>query len=97
MIIQMPSLIEQSFISTKVKIKDKTYDFVFRWNSFIRCCILVIKLDGEIILDETALVNYRLIDIDHRLLPTLIFYHQDQLTFEPTKETFNQYVIEYAE
>ena len=97
MIIQMPNLSEESFITNQVKIGDKTYSFTFRWNIYCDVCFLVVKLNNEIILDETALVNYRSIDINHELLPKMLFRHKNNLFLEPIKETFNQYVIEYAE
>lgn len=95
MIIEMPDLTENSFVSVNVPINNKSYEFIFRWNTYNRCCFLAIKYNGELILDDTALVNYRYIRIDQRLLPTLLFRHKDLLNFEPILETFNQYVIEY--
>ena len=93
MIIPMPSLSDNSFVIYDIPINEKAYSFTFRWNLYNDCCFATIKDNDKVLFDGYALVNNSVIITKE--LPNLKFTHKDGLSFRPTRETFNQYVIKY--
>lgn len=96
-IISMPEMASKPFIEFEVDIKSKKFKFIVRWCNYCNTCFLIIMLDDVVIVDDFALVVNSIILTDKRLLPNLTFKHKDNLTIEPIIDTFNDYVIEYAE
>ncbi len=95
--IQMPDLTDNSFKSFDVKIKNKQFKFILQWSEWCNCCFLDIVYNDEIIIEDFALVNSATINYNNSILPQLIFKHEDNLTIQPIRETFKNYILIYVE
>lgn len=95
MLFYLPDLSKNGFVETPVKIRNKQFYFIFRWNNYCECAFLrILDADRNSLLDETACRNGLIIKLDERVLPVLELKGNE---YPPLRETFKDYYIEWQQ
>lgn len=96
--IQCPDLSNDKFVSFYTNIRKTLFKITFKWNEYSECCYMSIyDADGNELTTGNALVNKCRIHNDNRVLPNFLFFHKDNLSIEPTLETFSNYGLAYED
>ena len=98
MYIECPDLTENKFVSIYVNFGDETYRMTFKWNEYCECCFMsIFDGEGNEVNTGNALVAGTIILTDRRKIPTLYFFHKDNLSKEPVAETMKDYILYYED